>query len=508
MNGAAVTKAQPEQVTFSPNFSAWQKVARRALSNDLAPESIIFEELGSEQPTLAMFNENEEQNAASEVRFRVPRAFIGSAKRVACHRDPKRWALLYRLLWRLTHGEPRLLDILIDQDVNELMCMDKAVRHAVHKMRAFVRFRAIEHDGATWHVAWFEPDHHIVELNAPFFRDRFANMCWSILTPDRSVHWDGRQLTFTVGVPKSEAPSQDATEELWRTYYGSIFNPARVKTKAMQKEMPKRYWRNLPEAEIIPVLLEEAPARVEKMLRESNAPIVREEQYSIAQPPLTSGWEKLREAACACRACPLWKNATQTVFGEGPFDAEIMLLGEQPGDVEDRGGRAFIGPAGQLLDQALSETGIDRSRIYVTNAVKHFKWELRGKRRIHQTPNSRDIAACRPWLEAELRLIKPRVLVCLGSTAATTIFGAGVRVIRDRGQVRVSKFAPKTLITFHPSALLRAPDEATRARQYTQFVSDLRVALDCIKAPPDNAPAEVERLLTGSGSYGTSHYSR
>jgi DNA polymerase len=135
------------------------------------------------------------------------------------------------------------------------------------------------------------------------------------------------------------------------------------------------------------------------------------------------------------------------------------------------------------LDQALSEAGIDRTKTYVTNAVKHVKWEPRGKRRIHQTPNSRDIAACRPWLEAELRLIKPRVLVCLGSTAATTIFGVKARVLRDRGQVRESKFAERTIITFHPSALLRAPDEATHAKQYAEFVSDLRVALTCSRAP-------------------------
>ena len=168
-------------------------------------------------------------------------------------------------------------------------------------------------------------------------------------------------------------------------------------------------------------------------------------------------------------------------FRRRAANAEIMLLGEQPGDVEDRGGRAFIGPAGQLLDQALSEAGIDREKVYVTNAVKHFKWEPRGKRRIHQTPNSRDVASCRPWLEAELRAVKPRVLVCLGSTAATTIFGGGARVLRDRGQVRESKFAQKTMITFHPSALLRSPDEATHARQYAQFVADLRVALECSK---------------------------
>ncbi|HEU0208878.1 MAG TPA: UdgX family uracil-DNA binding protein [Candidatus Udaeobacter sp.] len=480
MNGAAATRRQPEQITFAPNFAAWQKVARRALANNLAPENTIWEELDSDQPALAMFDEHEEHDAP-DMRFRVPNSFVGSAMRVACHRDPKRWALLYRLVWRLTHGEPRLFEIVVDPDVNVFMRMDKAVRHEVHKMRAFVRFRAIEHNGATWHVAWFQPEHRIVELNAPFFRDRFANMRWSILTPERCVHWDGKHLTYTKGVPKSEAPGEDTTEKLWRTYYANIFNPARVKTKAMQKEMPKRYWKNLPETEIIPALLEEAPTRVEKMLRESHARVVRDSDYSLAQPPLTNEWQTLRESACACQACPLWKNATQTVFGEGPRDAEIMLLGEQPGDVEDRGGRVFIGPAGQLLDQALNEAGIDRTKVYVTNAVKHFKWESRGKRRIHQTPNSRDIAACRPWLEAELHLIKPRMLVCLGSTAATTIFGAGVRVLRDRGQVRESKFAAKTMITFHPSALLRASDEATHAKQFAQFVSDLRVALNCIK---------------------------
>jgi len=484
VNGVVATRQQAEQITFAPNFSAWQKVARRALANDLAPENIIWEELGSDQPALAMFDEHETQREPNQ-RFRVPKSFVGSAMRVGCHRDPKRWALLYRLLWRLIHGEPRLLEIVVDPDVHDFLRMEKAVRHDVHKMRAFVRFRAVEHGGATWHVAWFEPEHHIVELNAPFFRDRFANMLWSILTPERCVHWDGQNLTFTAGVPKSETPGEDTTEELWRTYYGSIFNPARVKTKAMQKEMPKRYWKNLPEAEIIPALLKEAPVRVGKMLRDSDARVIRNGEYSIAEPPSTNEWAKLREAACECRACPLWENATQTVFGEGPMNARIMLLGEQPGDVEDRDGRVFVGPAGQLLNQALSEAGIDREKVYVTNAVKHFKWEPRGKRRIHQTPNSRDIASCRPWLEAELRVVKPHVLVCLGSTAATTIFGAGARVLRDRGQVRESKFAQKTMITFHPSALLRAPDEATHAKQYAQFVSDLRLALQSSKTPTD-----------------------
>ncbi|HKS04055.1 MAG TPA: UdgX family uracil-DNA binding protein [Chthoniobacterales bacterium] len=492
MNKARATEQKPEQITFAPNFAAWQKMARRALTNRLAPENIVWEEFGLDQPALAIFDEHGAEENAMDSRFRVPRSFVRSAMRVACHCHSKRWTLLYRVLWRLTHGEPRLFQIVVDPDMDDLMRMDNAVRHDVHKMRAFVRFRAIEQDGATWYVAWFEPEHHIVELNAPFFRDRFANMRWSILTPERCVHWDRRELTFTAGVPKSEAPDDDVTEELWRTYYGNVFNPARVKTKAMQKEMPKRYWKNLPEAEIIPTLIQEAPARVVKMMQDSATRVCVEDSYSIAQPPLTNDWEALRKAACACRACPLWKNTTQTVFGEGPLGAEIMLLGEQPGDVEDRSGRTFIGPAGQLLDQALSEAGIDRAKVYVTNAVKHFKWEPRGKRRIHQTPNSRDIAACRPWLEAELRLVKPRVLVCLGSTAATTVFGPGTRVLRNRGQVRESRFAAKTMITFHPSALLRMPDQSTRAQQYGQFVSDLRIAANSINALTEDSELKHE----------------
>src|SRR5437899_774007 len=196
-----------------------------------------------------------------------------------------------------------------------------------------------------------------------------------------------------------------------------------------------------------------------------------------ATPPDTSSLVKMREASRGCTACHLYKRATQTVFGEGPKRAPIMLVGEQPGDFEDVAGKPFVGPAGKILDRALAEAGINRDEVYVTNAVKHFKWEPRGKRRIHQKPNSREIAACRPWLEAELRLIKPKLLVCLGSTAGQTIFGPSFRVTRERGKVLSSKLAPKVVATVHPSALLRQPDEMSRDREYGRFVVDLRVAL-------------------------------
>src|SRR3984893_15007954 len=202
-----------------------------------------------------------------------------------------------------------------------------------------------------------------------------------------------------------------------------------------------------------------------------------EEFARLAQPPDTTSWSVLREAAKDCEACHLYKRATQTVFGEGPKGATMMLIGEQPGDYEDVAGQPFVRPHGKIMDQALEEAGIDRSKVYVTNAVKHFKWEPRGKRRIHQKPNSREIAACRPWLEAELRLIKPKVLVVLGATAAQTIFGPSFRVTRERGKVLSSKFAPKVVATVHPSSLLRQPDEESREREYKNLVADLRVAM-------------------------------
>ena len=180
--------------------------------------------------------------------------------------------------------------------------------------------------------------------------------------------------------------------------------------------------------------------------------------------------EKLREAAAGCKACPLWETGTQTVFGEGSPDADVVFVGEQPGDREDIEGRPFVGPAGKLFDEALVEAGIDRSQVYVTNVVKHFKWKPQGKRRIHQKPNWREISACRPWLDAELAVLKPRVLVCLGATAAQALFGRDFRVSRQRGELVASPLAPKAIATVHPSAILRAEDRDT---QFGEFVRDL-----------------------------------
>lgn len=202
-----------------------------------------------------------------------------------------------------------------------------------------------------------------------------------------------------------------------------------------------------------------------------------EDNWKPAPVPKTSSLKTVAKAAGSCTACHLYKRATQTVFGEGPKNARLMLLGEQPGDQEDLAGKPFVGPAGKLLDRALEEAGIKRNEVYVTNTVKHFKWEPRGKRRLHQKPNAREIAACRPWLETELRLVRPKLLVCLGATAAQSILGPSFRVTRERGKVLGSEIAAKVLATVHPSSLLRQPDEESRQRDYTRFVADLRAAL-------------------------------
>jgi DNA polymerase len=190
--------------------------------------------------------------------------------------------------------------------------------------------------------------------------------------------------------------------------------------------------------------------------------------------------ESARDMAAGCKACDLYKRGTQTVFGEGPKRAHIMLVGEQPGDAEDIAGHPFVGPAGKLLDRALEEAGIDRRIVYVTNVVKHFKWEPRGKRRIHAKPNAAEVGACRPWLETEIALVKPRVLVCLGATAAQALLGKSFKVSKQRGEFVESSLAPLVTATVHPSSILRAPDDDARREEMKRFVIDLKKVADAL----------------------------
>jgi probable DNA metabolism protein len=257
------------ELAIHPTFAAWRQAARGLLLREVEPRDVAWREADDVQAALGLAPDAAAEGPARPLdAHRVPRRFVELAEAAACHADAERWALLYRLLWRQTHGEPRLMEVATDPDVHRLLRLEKAVRRDTHKMKAFVRFRAVEHEGATHYVAWFEPEHHVVERAAPFFAERFASMRWSILTPHRCAHWDGERLAFTAGVARSAAPTEDALEALWRTYYASTFNPARLRTGAMRAEMPVRYWKNLPEARLISPLTSDAPARTRRMIEQ------------------------------------------------------------------------------------------------------------------------------------------------------------------------------------------------------------------------------------------------
>jgi DNA polymerase len=462
------------RVTLDGRYDTWRRAARDLLQREQPPSTIEWLDSRAAQPGLAgLAVEEAGAPAVAPSSISVPRGFVARAVLAACHRDPNRWALLYALLWRLTHGERQLLTDDTEPDVARLGAMVRQVRRDEHRMHAFVRFREVrESDVHTRFIAWHRPDHFVVRLAAPFFVERFRTMRWSILTPDESAHWDGTELTFGPGAVVPDAPTDDRLEDLWRTYYAAMFNPARVNPGAMTRELPVRHWPTLPEATLIPSLLAKAPARVAHMIDHPGS-------ATSARPYVTpgAGLPELRRDAAGCRGCPLHGPATQVVFGEGPPTAHLMLVGEQPGDEEDKAGAPFVGPAGAVLDRALSAAGVERAAVYLTNAVKHFSFRRDGKRRIHERPRASDVRACRPWLEAEIGRVSPAVIVCLGSTAAQSLLGPQVRIQRDRGRVFPSKWAPTVLVSYHPSAVLRADEPAHGEEIYRWLVEDLKAAL-------------------------------
>ncbi|MGK2911050.1 MAG: UdgX family uracil-DNA binding protein [Sphingobium sp.] len=456
-------------VSAEDDFEGWRDAARALATAEVAPADIIWT-VGANEGEL--FGGTALPTSNGQTAFGVPKAFIELAQSAILHSDPQRFALLYALLLRV-RVQPDIMQDKADPLLRRIDMLAKAVRRDIHKMRAFVRFREIEasHDAAARFVAWFEPEHHIVRANAGFFIRRFANMHWSILTPEVSIHWDGEMLQEGPGGERGDAPNGDPVEDVWKSYYAAIFNPARLKVGAMLSEMPKRYWRNLPEASMIPDLIAGAQSREAAMIAAS--PI-------SSPPPRRSGnnaqgaWAALRNEAMGCTRCHLHLLGTQTVFGEGPIDAQLMIVGEQPGDQEDLAGRPFVGPAGKVLDAALEQAGIDRSHVYLTNAVKHFKHELRGKRRIHQTPQTPEIQACRWWLAQETELVRPQITLVLGATAARAVLGKTVTIGKVRGAAIALETGGEAWVTVHPSYLLRIPDAAKAAEERERFIEDLR----------------------------------
>ena len=445
------------------DFEFWRERARALIQCDVPPDRIAWIEPGGSGDLFAHGERRSPMPEPDAKPVRANKRFVSLAKNAALHSDPERFALLYRLLWRL-QANPRMMEDKADPDVRRIEELDKNVRRDSHKMHAFVRFRLVENEetDGEHYVAWFEPEHYILRANAGFFMRRFASMRWSILTPQGTLHWDGETMREGPPAQKSDAPHGDPVEDLWRTYYASIFNPARLKVGAMLSEMPRKYWRNLPEAALIPELVAGAQKRESEMVAAG--------ELSFEERP--ESLEAIGSAIEACRKCPIGCLENRAVMGEGPSDALLMIVGEQPGDVEDQEGRPFVGPAGQLLDVHLERAGIDRGRAYVTNAVKHFKFTMRGKRRLHQSPTAKEIDTCRWWMEGERALVKPKLVLAMGASAARGMLGKTVSISKVRGAPIALEDGSELWITAHPSYLLRRDGEA-REKQAALFDADL-----------------------------------
>ncbi|WP_271077976.1 UdgX family uracil-DNA binding protein [Aurantiacibacter sp. MUD61] len=461
------------------DFAFWRERARSLVQCDVPPDRVAWVEPGG---TGSLFSHGDRRMPVPEDPNRMVRAskrFVSLAKTAIHHSDPERFALLYRLLWRL-QSNPRMMEDKADPDIRRVEELDKAVRRDAHKMHAFVRFRLVEEgdepEAGEHYVAWFEPEHHILRREAGFFVRRFANMRWSILTPRGSLYWDTETLCEGPPAQKSDAPSGDPAEDLWRKYYASIFNPARLKIGAMLKEMPKKYWKNMPEAELIPELIAGAQGREGSMVAEGKS--------EFAARPDTL--EAIGKAIAGCRNCPIGSLENHAVMGEGPRDAPLMIVGEQPGDKEDMAGRPFVGPAGQVLSEHLSAAGIVREKAYLTNAVKHFKFVQRGKRRIHQSPAAKEIDTCRWWQEAERAIVKPKLVLALGASAARSLLGKTVSVNKVRGTPIALEDGSELWVTVHPSYLLRLDGDAAdeQERLFAADLTAVRERLDQMAEAP------------------------
>lgn len=417
------------------DFAGWRQAARALALSGVPPEQVRWAVDGKGAASVP-------PQSPPDASFSVPRALLMLAGLAVQARDPARFDLLYRLVWRAQAGALELDDD-SDEEVRRARGLALAVRAEAHRMRAALRYLAV----AERHIGWYRPAHHVLEADAQLLARRFADLAGSILTPEASAHWDGAGLRFGPGVAAAAIPDDAALGAYWRTYGEEMLGTARPGT-------------SVPEAEELaedPWPPDRAPLGPVVMAASADA-----------------GAEQAAREASDCRRCPLYAPATQTVFGEGPAGARAVFVGEQPGDQEDVIGRPFVGPAGQLLDRALLEAGIDRRAVYVTNAVKHFKFTPRGKRRIHQTPDAAEVKACGFWLDVERVRLRPALVVLLGATAARAVLGRAVTIGRERGRPFRLSDTETGFVTVHPSFLLRVPDAEAKRREYRAFVEDMR----------------------------------
>jgi probable DNA metabolism protein len=471
---AAVAAGRPVLVH---SFDEWRTAARVLLGHQVVPHMVQWIAHKDDGDLFAQAGEPDHlppiQPGSPTVR--ISRKLMDMLQTAACCRAPNRWSFLYLVLWRWQRGEKDVLSA-ADPDGAKLHAMVKAVHREEHDMHAYIRFRERrEEAGAPRFVAWFEPAHDVLPQVARHFAARMGRVTWMIATPEASVMWDGASLHSTGPLMRGPEDIDDAGEALWLTYYRSIFNPARLNADLMHGHIPSRFWKNLPEGSVVPEMVSQAAngARLVGQDRKvgqrggATIPIAAEKAQPARDAPSTLD---------ACRRCALWSHATQAVPGVGAPGARIMLVGEQPGDQEDLAGLPFVGPAGQLLDRALAQAAVERRAIYLTNAVKHFKWEPRGKRRMHKTPAQREVDACSYWLDHEVAQVQPKVIVALGSTALKAVTGNPHAALKDVLGQPFQHQGRWIVVVYHPSYVLRVPGEDMKAQAFQVMVDGLRAA--------------------------------
>jgi len=431
----------PIALANQTDWQGWREAARRFILAGIKPDELTWS-VGGEMKTLP----------GATGSFNVPRALVALASNAIQARDPDRFGLLYRLVWRVNAGE-KLLEGDQDWDLQLVRRMALTVRADAHRMRTNLRFLSMTETDGQCFLGWFDPAHFVLRANARLMARRFPDRVFSIITPDESSHWNGEALRFGPGL--REAQDDEFLRHWWREHRAAVLGDSVENTSGPEIEE-----------------LDEAPRPPE---RPAIGPVVLR---SHTRSDLITAVKDAGE----CRRCPLYEPATQTVFGEGPASAAVMFIGEQAGDQEDTIGRPFVGPAGQMMDRAMEEAGIDRRTVYVTNAVKHFKFTLRGKRRIHQTPQTPEIRACDYWLDIERKNVRPQLLVLLGATAARAVLGRAVTIGRERGRPIQMEDGQILFVTVHPSFLLRIPDPDGKAREYAAFVNDLKAVRALIDA--------------------------
>ncbi|BAN24971.1 UdgX family uracil-DNA binding protein [Caballeronia insecticola] len=474
-------------VTIDPSFAAWRTEARNLLMEGLRPEEVSWRETDASATVFGSIDPPAPGSANPDAKkpVRIAHKFLAMLETAACYRAPDRWPFLYKALWRWTQGD-RAIASPEDADGRRLAQMIETVEAEENKMRKTLRFRHRDVSlGPPEFISWCEPLHDLLEHAAMHFATRMGSATWMIATPHGAAFWDGallrvdrtsepeeKPMDFGDTEMNGEAVSGDAIEALWLAYYESTFAPAQANAAEMASHMPVRYWKSPQNERADPALIARADPYSRRDREPRSVPPEMEVAINTDLEPIQGTMLTAPPSLDACRRCSLWRNATQAVPGMGPAGARVMLVGEQPGDQEDRAGTPFVGPSGTLLDEAIAEAGLARESLYLTNAVKHFKWEAHGEERAHLAPTQREREACRFWLEEELKRVAPKVVVALGATALKALTGHRTALSEYLGKTIEHKGCI-VVPTYHPSYLLRVTDEKVRAEVFGTIVEAL-----------------------------------